>query len=98
MKRENIRKANDLNKRINEVESFLLVFMESANVRRGNGNDITGFIKTKTTKEISFIGSRWFGCGTHKTEIEIPYDMVEGLESVFLDKLIDLKLQLKELK
>lgn len=88
MDNKTLKKANDLKARINEVKQFLQVFKESANVKRGSGStDINGWFKIETSKKISILGSRWFGLGSHKTEIDVPFDMVEMLEMVFKDKL-----------
>ena len=93
-----LKKANDLKSRIKEVKQFLEVFKESANIKRGSGStDIDGWFKIETKKRISILGTRWFGLGSHKAEIDIPFDMVEMLEMVFKDKLTYLEESFKDL-
>lgn len=59
-----------------------------ANTRKPN---IDAIIKVKTTKEFSVFASRWFGCGTHKEEIEVPASILDDLEMVLHEKLKGLK-------
>ncbi len=88
MNREILNQARDLEARISEVKYFLRVFKESVNIRRGNGSrDIEGWITVKRSKKVSIFGSRWFGLGSHTTEIDIPFDLVEVLEQAFDEKL-----------
>jgi hypothetical protein len=98
MDREKIKKAQDLQQRIDDINEFLMVFDANHNFRRGDGSkDIRGIVKIKTKKTISIFGTRWFGCGTLKKEIDIPFDMVNGIWAQWLHSLKLLEDELKGL-
>lgn len=99
MNKETLHICNDLQKSISELEYFLLVFDANKNVVRGSGSkDINGILKIKTTTSISILGSRWFGIGSHKTDLEIPFDLIDPIEQVFKERLDSLKRTFNSLK
>jgi hypothetical protein len=86
-----LEKLTDLATRIEEMKYALKVFDSSMNYKRNRGKDIDGILVIKTTKKMSILGSRWFGIGSHDTEFELPFDMVEPLQEL-------IKMKIKELE
>lgn len=79
---EKIETVNKLVNQIKELHYFLITTEPLWNVQRGSGSyDINSLIKVKTVKTFSIFASRWFGCGTHKSEIEVPNTLIESLHS-----------------
>lgn len=75
MKKETyLDKANALQKEIKELEHFLYTVVEydknSAAIPSTNV-----IMKKKVTVECSLFGTRFFGCGTHMQEINIPNEL-----------------------
>ena len=98
MKTEDIKKAERLAKSINDMKYFINTFNEEANIVRGSGSrDINGVVKIQTDKNISIFGSRWFGCGTHKVELELPVGMISVIEKCYKEKLKELENELEQL-
>lgn len=84
---QKISKINQLNDQIRDVEYAINVFRPEANITRGSGSkDINGIIKIERKTRLSIFGSRWFGVGTHKTEIELPSTMVEDIQKLMVDR------------
>lgn len=80
---QKIKKINELQKQISDLEYAINVFKPEANITRGNGvKDIHGIIKIERKTQLSILGSRWFGVGTHKTEIELPSPMVDDIQKM----------------
>ena len=91
-------KANKLQEEIDKIEYFLKTIDPDKNVKRGSGEwDIDVVIKTKTTKEFSILGSRWFGLGSHKEEIEFPNELMFSLYELCLERLLNKRDELKNL-
>lgn len=67
-------KANALEKDIKELEHFLYTVVEYD--KNSSITPVTNVImKKKINIEYSLLGSRFFGCGTHKQEIKIPNEL-----------------------
>lgn len=80
-----IDKINQLNDQIREIEYAINIFKPEANIIRGSGlKDIQGVIRIQHKSRLSIFGSRWFGWGTHKMEIELPSAMVEDIEKMLI--------------
>ena len=77
---DKIIKINNLKTQADKIRRFLTACKSSANVERGFGWDIDAIIKIKTEKSFSIFCSRWFGCGSHKQEIDVPNELIEELE------------------
>lgn len=72
MKAEDLQEANELTEKIEEIDYFLETVNPKYNIMRGSGRkDINAFIKIKA--------SRWFGFGTHISEIEVPFNLITEL-------------------
>jgi hypothetical protein len=68
MKKENLIRANELERKIKEVNYFLTTIGDSAE----HYEHKNFFINIETSRKISLFGSRWFGCGSRDANIVIP--------------------------
>jgi hypothetical protein len=88
---ENIKRINTLYKEISELKYFLTT-LDSRQVIRGDGfKDILSFIKIETVTKVSIFGSRRFGCGSHKSTIQVPDSMIPEIVSLAKDRLKQLQ-------
>lgn len=77
---EKLKQATNLQDQIRELDHFLHTINPHWNVQRGSGSwDIDVVLKTRTEKQLSIFASRWFGIGTHKSEIRIPNTILDEL-------------------
>lgn len=69
---EPIDTANQLKAEIDDLKRFIYA-VDANQITRGSGRkDINVLFKVTTAKSISIFGSRSFGIGSHKAEIEVP--------------------------
>lgn len=97
MTEQELNQANELKAQIREVRNFLEVFNSNMNEKRGDTKLINGLIEITHKTEVRISGKRWFGMGTHKTDVEIPMELVRELEMIFEWKLKKLETEFKAL-
>jgi len=96
--KEKIGRINQLDNQIRDIEHAIRIFNPQANIIRGDGSkDIHSIIKIERKSRVSIFGSRRFGVGTHKIEIELPSSMVSDIEKIMLSRLNELRIELNNL-
>lgn len=73
--RKKIERINE----INRIISDLKYFHETIDVWAEIPSQTKAIIKVKIDKSFSFFGSRYFGVGTHKSEISVPPTLIKEL-------------------
>lgn len=92
-----LKKVNKINEGIRALEYFITVVDPDKNIIRGSGQkDIGMVVKIKTEKSFSIFGSRWIGYNTHKSEIEIPNELVADIQTLAIVRKLHLERELKE--
>ena len=89
---------NKLNESIRKLKYFISAVDPGKNIQRGSGSyDIRSIIKVKAEKSYSIFCSRWYGCGTHESEIPVPNELIDELQSLAIERLRTLESELSSL-
>jgi len=94
-----IDRINELKESIRKIEYFNNQIIDpEKNIRRGSGSyDINVCLKVKSVKSYSIFGSRYIGGGSHAKQIDVPNELISGLQSLTATYLIDLQTELNSL-
>lgn len=91
-----LQKAKKLDKEINELEYFLHTVTRYNDSISGI-TSVKVFMKQSIVKKVSFFGSRFFGCGTHEQEIQVPNRLRNDLIDLAYKRLSELESEYKSL-
>jgi hypothetical protein len=94
MKKEILTRANELEKEIKEIEYFLTTL---GITDKKHSKFKSAFISIENKKTISLFGSRYFGYGSHNSNIIIPSVLLEDLVKVVKKRLYSLEKEYKNL-
>ena len=92
-----LERANYLSEEIKKLEYFLVAVIDFDERYYHGKTDVKVIMKKKVSEKISLLGSRYFGCGTHVQEIEIPNFIRNGLIKLSEQRLHELKYELSEI-
>jgi hypothetical protein len=89
-----LNKAIKLFSEIRDLQHFLFVVTEF-NKKDTSTPSVNCFLKQTNEIKVSLFGSRKYGCGTHKQEIQIPNELRNGIrelaEKLLLEKEVEYK-------
>lgn len=81
-------KANELKTQIDELEQFLFVVTKFDKNEKSIPS-VNCFVSKKVKTEISIIGSRYFGIGTHEQTVIVPNmlrnNLIESCEKLIIE-------------
>ncbi len=98
MRESDLKRAKILVDVISEINNFLRVIDPDKNLKRGSGSwDINAIFKIETINKFKIFGSRWFGLGVSRQEINIPNELIDILHSEVLKYKIELQEELKSI-
>lgn len=95
---DKLEQANKLKADLKDIDLFLFTINPQWDVQRGSGSyDIDVLLKTENQKSFKLFGTRWFGCGTHKSEIRIPNILLVNLYASVVKMRTEIQRQFDEL-
>lgn len=92
-----LKKANDLNQKINDLNEFIQIVDPEKNIIRGSGQkDIEMSLQIKKEKSVSILGKRWVGWITRDMQVEIPNELVSEIQNLARARKAVLEKELKD--
>ena len=96
MNEKDLKRANEITAKINQLENFVWVIAPEKTDRGGVGKrKINTYITTKKT--FNLFGIRNFGCGRHTEVIDTPNETIEDIADLTIERINKLKQELEEI-